>query len=312
MSQIIEARLTDEFNSSEEIIGVIHSKFRTVLNVLFRMPGGSSRLIAIITPATRGIPDSITVTEEYFAKISLLPVGSKLLCKALNIHFADISEVLEGNVGCLRSSRIVIENTIAGTAELSNFLRYPEELKNFSGRCLCTDGLSILSAEKKSDVVSNLQSFSKAWLEHDFIKMEAILLKYAGMGIGLTPSCDDAFLGIIAVYTGARFYAETPAGRAREGLKTWRGLPVIGSITPFSRLLFNRTTDVSLKYLCCCQEERFSDAMLDLIRAIFSGTEEDLEPYIKIVSSVGGSSGMDTLFGTEIACRELSKSIGIC
>jgi hypothetical protein len=308
MAQIIAARLADDFNSSAEIIGSIHSKFRTVINVLFTMPLGSNRLVAIITPRINGIPDSITVQEEYFAKISMLPVGSKVSCKDLIVHFDGISEALEGDTRCHRHSKIIIENSIAETAGLPNFLRYPEELKDFCVRYSCTDGFSVLSTEKKNDIASDLQCFSKAWLEQDFIKMESILLKHAGRGIGLTPSCDDAFLGIIAVYSGARLYADTPAGRACNGLKAWRDLAHIGSITPFNRLLFNRTTDVSLKYLSCCQEGRFSDAMIDLIMVIFSGTEEDLEPYIKSVSLVGGSSGMDTLFGTEIACRELSKS----
>jgi hypothetical protein len=309
MAQIIEARLTDEFNSSLAMSGVIHSKFRTVINVLLKMPGGSNRLIAIITPNTKGIPDSITVTEEYFAKISLLPVGSRLLCKDLTVHFDVISEVLEGDYWCLRESRIVIENTAVETVGLDSFARYLGELKIFCSKHYCTDGFSVLSSGQKSEIVANLHCFSKAWLEHDLERMESILLKHIGMGIGLTPSCDDAFLGIIAVYSGARLYADTPFSRVWKCLSGWRELPDIGRITPFNKLLFNRTTDVSLKYLCCSQEGRFSDAIMDLIRVIFSGAREELEPSIKSVSLVGGSSGMDTLFGTAIACQELSKSI---
>jgi hypothetical protein len=312
MAQIIEARLTDEFNSSAEVFGVIHSKFRTVLNVLFKLPGGRSKLVAIITTGTKGIPDSITVTEEYFAKLSLLPIGSKLFFKDFTVHFDAISEKLYGDTRCLRQSGLIIENADTETSGLPNFARYLEELKKFYSKNDCTNGFSAFSLEKKSEIICNLQHFSKAWLEGNLAKMEEILLKHAGMGIGLTPSCDDAFIGIIAVYSGAKLYADVSAGSASNGLKVWRDLPDIGRLTPFNKLLFNRTTDVSLKYLSCSQEGRFSDAIIGLVRVIFSDIEDDLEPFIKNVSSVGGTSGMDTLFGMEIGCRELSKSSGMC
>lgn len=312
MTKIIEARLTDEFIGFAEIPGIIHSKFHTVLNILFRMPAGGSKLITIITPGIKGIPDSITVTEEYFARISLLPVGSGLLCKNLNICFESISETLKGNIQCLRKSGLVIKCSAEKTLSPPSFRRFFEGLGAYSIKNCRNNGFSVWGFQRKNQIALDLQTFGKAWLDHDIAGMETMLLKNIGLGIGLTPSCDDAFLGMIAVYSAAKLYADAPVEIKKKELSCWKDLPVMGSVTPFTKLLFNRTTDVSLKYLCCSQEGRFSDAVIDLMRAIFSETGENLETCIESVSLVGESSGMDMLFGTEIACRILGKSIDLC
>ncbi len=309
MAKIVEARLTDEFIGSAGIPGIIHSKFRTVLNILFRMPTGSSRLITIITPGTKGIPDSITVTEKYFARISLLPIGSKLLCKNLIIVFENIPETLEGNIHCLRQSELVIKSTVEKMLGTPNFVHYFKELELLSIKYCRNNGFSIWNIQRKNQIATDMQSFAKAWLKHDIAGMETILLKHIGRGIGLTPSCDDAFLGMIAVFSAARLYADTPVETIEKGLRCWKDLLAIESLTPLAKLLINRTTDVSLKYLCCSQEGRFSDAVINLMGAIFSETGENLEIYMESVALVGESSGMDLLFGTEIACLELGKTL---
>lgn len=309
MAQIVEARLSSAFNTSEEIFGTIHSKFGTVLNVLFRMPGGGSRLITFMTPAAKGVPDSITVTDEFFDKLSSLPIGSNVLCKNLSFHFDSVFGKLAGDARCLRQSNIVFGSTSSNTAGPLNFIRYTNEMKIFCVTPYFFGNLSVLNPEQKTDIVSKLHGFAKAWLEHDLTKMESILLKYIGLGIGLTPSCDDAFLGIIAVYSGARLFAEAAGVKPEDFLGEWAALPDIKSLSPFNRVLSNRTTDVSLKYLCCSQEGRFSDAVINLIKEIFSDTGDQLGTCIEAVSLVGGSSGIDMLYGMKIACHELGKSI---
>ena len=102
----------------------------------------------------------------------------------------------------------------------------------------------------------------------------------------MTPSCDDAFLGIIAVYSGAKLYAETMGVNTSKFLREWMALPDIKNLPPFYRTLSNRTTDVSLKYLCCAQEGRFSDVVIDLIKGMFSKAK-DLRDYITVFA--GGS-----------------------
>lgn len=309
MARILEARLTDDFTGSGEITGTIHSKFRTVLNILFRMPAGRDRLITVITPDTRGIPDSITVEKEYFCGISMLPVGSGLLYKNLTIRFEGFPEPLEGGVQCLRQSGLVIDSGEANGFRPPDFSSYIEELDGFTAENCREDGYSVWDLQRSSLIAQDLQKFSGEWVKGDTAKMESILLKYTGLGIGLTPSCDDAFLGMIAVFSGAKLYAGTFADQIGKNLKAWRNLPPAGSLTPFDRLLRNRTTDVSLKYLCCSQEGQFSDVVADLIRAVFSGSRRNLRACIETASLVGESSGMDMLFGTKTACRELEKSL---
>lgn len=309
MARILEARLTDDFTGSSEITGMIHSRFRTVLNILFRMPARRDRLITVITPDTRGIPDSITVEKEYFSKISMLPVGSGLLYENLTIRFEGLSEPLVGGIQCLRQSGLVIDSGDANGFRLPDLLRYIEELDGITAENRRVDGHSVWDLQRSSLIAQDLQKFSGEWVKGDAAEMESILLKYTGLGIGLTPSCDDAFLGMIAVFSGAKLYAGTYADQIGKSLKAWRDLPSAGSLTPFDRLLRNRTTDVSLKYLCCSQEGRFSDVVADLIRAVFSGSRRNLRACIEAASLVGESSGMDMLFGTKIACRELEKSL---
>lgn len=308
MAQIIEARLTPNFNSSEELFGVLHSKFSTVLNVFFGMARGTPRLITFMTAGTKGVPDSITVTDEYFEKLLSLPVGSRVLCKDFIFYFDSILEELKGDNSCTRQSRIVFESTSINPTGLFKFIQNTDDMRIFSDKPYLFGNLSPLNTEQKTDIVSNLHGFAKSWLEHDIRKMESILLKHIGMGIGLTPSCDDAFLGIIAVYSGAKLYAETMGVNTSKFLREWMALPDIKNLPPFYRTLSNRTTDVSLKYLCCAQEGRFSDVVIDLIKGMFSKAK-DLRDYIKAVSLVGGSSGLDMLYGMSVACQELSKSI---
>lgn len=305
MAKMIEARLTDEFIGPGKIPGIIHSKFRTVLNILFKMPSGANRLITIITPGTDGIPDSITVPEDYFERIALLPAGCKLFCENLVIYFDNVSETLKGDILCIRQSALNIKKTAEADQIHLNLLRYLEALDTYSLKVRRDNGFSVLGAERKNEVSWDMRHFAGAWLKHDIAGMERILLKNAGLGIGLTPSCDDAFLGIIALYSGAKLFASIHEGWSYKSLERWSRLPSVGCLPPFSRLLSNRTTDISLKYLCCSQEGRFSDAVIKLVEAVFSGVGKDLEACIESVSLVGESSGMDLLFGTEAACREL-------
>lgn len=305
MIHVVEAHLSEEFICTSIINGVIHSKFSTVINVLFAMPKGRRRLITIITQATKGIPDSITVTDEFFDSLSLLSLGTKVASSNLIFNFGTNTELLKVDFSSLRSSNITVENYRVST-ELINFFRYPKVLKNFYDDLNYEDKYLDISYIKKKEISWNLERFARAWVDNDFIQMETILLHYVGMGIGLTPSCDDAFIGIIALFTGAKYFADKN-NAVNSCLGKWKELTEIERLSSFENLLFNRTTDVSLKYLCCSQEGRFSEPVNDLIRIIYSETEVGLELCIKSVSEVGGSSGIDTLLGMEIACKVLGE-----
>lgn len=321
MANMLEARLTEEFLRPAELPGIIHSKFHSVMNVQFKMPFGEKRLVTVVTAGTAGIPDSITVDREYFSQLLPLPVGSELWCKNMTIRFEGVADPLVGDEQCLRGSNLLIRSPsgigrrapgdidIYGMAFVKGFAHFKEELDRLAVDGCRNDGLSALGLRRKREIVSGLQAFAWSWLEHDTAKMEIGLLKYVGLGIGLTPSCDDAFLGIIAMYSGARLYAQTAFERMGETFLKWRSLPDIGSLSHFKERLFNRTTDVSLKYLCCAQEKRFSDPVIDLVDAIFFDTNVPMGACVKQASMVGESSGMDMLLGAEIACQVLWESV---
>lgn len=307
MAQIIEARLPDDYCSTIEVFGVIHSKFRSVINIRFDLPDKGFRIITILTPETKGMPDSITVANEYFNKLSALSVGSKVKCNNLRFIFDDVLEVLEGNLNVLRHSKIVFESITNNKDMSSLFKRYIKECKNIGIKSYFTNVDLGLNIERKEEMCSNLQQFAKSWLENDREKLKIYMYKLVGCGIGLTPSCDDALIGIIAVFTGVRIYVNSIVSEEDKNSMPLARLMCLKNLTPFQTLLMNRTTDVSLKYLCCAQEERFSDPILDLVQGIFGDNEDNLKNCIIAVSLVGGSSGMDTLYGMEIACQLLSQ-----
>ena len=293
MDSILEARLTEDFIKSEILSGRIHSKFRTVINVLFQMPEGSHRLITVLKPNVTGVPDSLTVTEETFSKLALLPIGSGILYKDFRFYLTSDGKGLDVTADCFRHSWLMLPDVPAKPSSLFNFVNFACHLENYQrNNDDSIDGFSTLTTAKKREIETNLRGFSNAWINHNYMKMESILMQYTGIGIGLTPSSDDAFIGIIAVFGGAMKYIE---------------LPDIGNITPFHKLLSNRTTDVSIKYLSCAREGRFSNSIIGLIGVMFSDSEESLLPYLEEMSSVGGSSGNDTLYGMTIACQELNK-----
>lgn len=311
VSKILEARITRDFNNKEIIWGEIHSKFQKVFNIRFSLPFGRERLLTVNTLGLSGIPDSLTVLEETYQRLSLLPLGSKVCCKDFKFYFLDTEEALIGTCECHRQSNLLVgvESVIGEVTGLPNLIAFQEQLGILRDQGNYTDGFSIFPDRKKTEIEINLYHFIQSWLGGDREEMKAILLNYIGLGIGLTPSLDDAFLGIFAVLAGARLYAHSQTRIHRKYLQVWADMPGLEIVQPFDKLLNNRTTDVSLKYLCCAQEGNFSDLIIHMIRIMFSKQKENWEPIIVAASKIGNSSGMDMLYGASIAVAALQEKI---
>lgn len=76
-------------------------------------------------------------------------------------------------------------------------------------------------------------------------------------------------------------------------------------------IIEGRTTDVSMKYLYCAMEGRFSEYLTALIRWTFTKDDKEVWSLLLDISGVGASSGTDMLAGMGIACRILLKALGI-
>lgn len=102
--------------------------------------------------------------------------------------------------------------------------------------------------------------------------------QWLGLGPGLTPSFDDACVGFMAM--------------CRAG----------GRRAPFSIPDDADTTEVSLRYLLLAGEGRFSEAVGDVVRAVFG--RGDLERAVETLCRFGATSGADTLMGMRRYCLE--------
>ena len=307
MEQIVEARLEKEFEKTEHLTGRVHSQFRQVTNICFDVPGGLPRLITILTPRYTGIPDSLVVSEKYFSKLALLPVGEAVTKNRFSFAFETVAEPLTGTPDCRRTSHM---------AQHINFRRNNLTQKNIGSflkvlTSFLTDhedgyfnsensGGTNIAEEHKAKVMLLLRSFCNALIAEDIEMAVSILPRCVGAGSGLTPSSDDALVGIMAAVTAAKLF---------ETSQEYGYTFLYDNKEALMKSIDGKTTDVSLKYLLCAFEGRFSDALLDLICALFAKNESEWDPILKAVASVGGTSGMDMLSGIEIGCQILRQHI---
>jgi hypothetical protein len=187
---------------------------------------------------------------------------------------------------------------------LNQFLAALGQFQLQTGRA---DGLSELTSHRRVAVEVLLQQFGAGLLMGDAWQIAAAAVRCVGLGKGLTPSADDALVGMMAVVGEARAYgclAGTgwPEKPAPDGDQA-----VVDNVMAFVALINGRTTDVSLKYLRCAAEGRFSEVLLNLVAALFEGASRNWEGLIAAVAQVGGTSGLDMLHGAALGCRSLLR-----
>lgn len=286
MAEIIEARLTEEFSVLGPLAGGITSKFTSVLNTGFTLPDKTERLITVMPPRFSGIPDSLVVSERFFSRLCRLPAGSRVLKNGLFFDFEGVDEVLEGSPGCLRSSffeqagRESPES--AGDPHCRAFLDALETFRMESGKA---DGFSYFTQSRRNETFFWLQKVCASATIGDEARAVEAALRCVGAGIGLTPSADDALVGIQAFFKCLQVYRKAPVA----SIDIWHGL------------FGGETTGTSRKYYRCASEGRFSQLLLDLIDALHSRPDR-LPDCIRRLSRVGSTSGMDMLAGVETAC----------
>ena len=267
MSAVLEVRLQEDFLMDPLLCGTIHSRFQHTVNLAF--PG---RLITVLSGNMPGMPDSIRVCDRAFYDLQDLPVGMKSEKAGNRISFAGsrgIRLFLDGAVSC--------PDTISLTGGSSLLCR---QLLEITEAFLPCSGFSRLTPFFRQRICRGLRDFCRALVRGS---AKEALIACCGMGCGLTPSSDDALVGIMAV--------------CRAGLLPGAALPDSHGL--WDRLS-GRTTDVSRKYLCCAAEGRFSQPLIALFD---KSSDEPLERRVRAVAAVGSTSGRDTLVGIALALR---------
>lgn len=258
MSRALEARLSGEFFRAPFLKGNLHSAFRRTVNLAF-----GRRLITLALPEVPGLPDSIVLPPEEFCRAADCSVGAAAEKRGTYIFIGgECRFSLEGAV-------LQDDGITAGKPP------DPETLENAAAAFLSGSGFARMPEERRKSVFRRLEAFCRE-------PSEQAMADCAGMGCGLTPSSDDAMVGILA----ARAAGLLPAVRL-DPRRVWE-------------LLEDRTTDVSRKYLCCAAEGRFSQPL----REVFAeALPIPLQARVRAVAAVGATSGRDTLAGILFACR---------
>ena len=250
----LDAWLTDDCFAAH-LIGHLHSTFSSVLNIKF-----GDRIITF--SQRRGLPDSIAVDREVLSllrDLSQYEVIEKR-GKSFFVNGEHLFDTVQKN-SCFRLN-----------VNASEFLQAHKKLEETSGY---TNGFMVLPPAQTQTVIQNLKALAAACYRNDVEEIFRVLPQCIGFGKGLTPSSDDAVIGILF----AAYYGAVP--------------PFFKDLREY-RILDELTNEISLKYLYCAFESRFSKPLADLS-----------EIGIREIYNIGSTSGADLLFGMKLAFEEL-------
>lgn len=204
-------------------------------------------MLALVSPGLPALPDSICLPEEMLVSLTVgqpVRLAERRLFWNQNELLLQSDESFTGRLSLREGSPCVsaLETLTAGLS--CGFDRFPSALRTRADAAL----------------------------------LEGRWQEFLGLGSGLTPSFDDACVGMAAVYTAV-------------------GCP----IPPLSDLAV--TTDVSARYLQLAQEAYFGQPLLDLIHALWQD-ESALPEAVLHLEAVGATSGRDMLYGVRLALRK--------
>lgn len=117
-------------------------------------------------------------------------------------------------------------------------------------------------------------------------KLETFYLKFAGLGIGLTPSGDDFLTGLLATWQ----YFDTPLSKK-----------IASCNSQWLQKVKRRTTTISYFMLKQCLEGQVNEALLDVL----DNMDGNAIPYFQRVLAIGSTSGTDMLTGVSVAYQQL-------
>lgn len=255
----LETYLPPEFLTTSAS-GWVHSVFTHALNIVL-----GETMITVHGDPEAGIPDSIVMAPEDFNSLRQLQAGTPGIWDGDAIHLPGQSIMLENVPN--HSNVFPVSSCPACEDEVMTRLNS----LNFN-YCL---------PDKAEELLPKIIS---AAIANDLSQCEKLLPGVIGLGSGLTPSADDALIGIMAVmafYTAAGIAVSMP------------DFPVL-----VYRLSEGRTTDVSRKYLRCAAQGRFALPLIHVVRSLLEGKAAfDHAAQAQLLFSTGHTSGRDTFRG---------------
>lgn len=235
------ARLTPAFPPVSR--GIVHSIFSRVVNVQMRC-GGDERMLALISPDLPAVPDSVCLPPQL---LQTLGMGQTVTLENQMLSWP------------CHAVRLRIDRCFSGKLDALEGSPHAEKLEACTAQLRC--GFDLLPAALRLKAAQALK--------------EGRWQAYLGLGSGLTPSFDDACVGMAAAYTAM-------------GLP----LPPLGDLSV--------TTDVSARYLRLAQEGYFGEPLLAMIHALWAD-EAAIAGAVQTLLAVGASSGSDMLYGVRVA-----------
>jgi len=243
-----EARLTPVFGETGQWQGRVHSVFRQVVNVTFLLEG-EARLVVLCGPGLPLLPDSIVLPQGWLEETALFPGAPVLLSP--------------GELWA-RGRSITLLRDLKWDGFMPPLAGRPAagELREIEKRC--KNGFGSFPPVLRPRIEAALTDGSaQRWL---------------GLGAGLTPSFDDACVGVMALCRA------------------------VGHPTPFVLEDLSMTTEVSARYLRLGQEGYYGQPLGRLVATLFYG---GVEKAARELLAVGASSGADMLHGVAAALSYL-------
>lgn len=240
-------RLTPAFAGHWE--GSVHSVFERVVNLRLGREG-DMRILSLTLPQLSPLPDSVCLPRE---ELTCRTPGEKALLDTDKLQIGSETFVLcrDGRF----CGRIPSKN---GTARLQEMLQLCTGMPNGFDR------LPPTIRRKADDALCTGE-----WQS------------YLGLGGGLTPSFDDACVGMMAVFSAA-------------GVQ-------------FPHLTnYDATTDISARYLRLAQEGYWGQCVVDVVDALWDA-QKNLQAAVTALAAVGATSGADMLYGMQVALALLSE-----
>ncbi|HWS29032.1 MAG TPA: DUF2877 domain-containing protein [Clostridia bacterium] len=267
--------------------GKIHSVFDRAVNL---MTAGD---IKSVLPAEKGLyPMSCTVqTGAPFTGMGLHPNMRASVSRAgIQVPEADFEVDFGGaEVRSLDTWEKVSGNVPArlGLPALKALL-----CEQGNGESMLPLALARADTPYSAMIRPRLPALHEAFLALDPSAAALAAQAIAGCGIGLTPSSDDMLLGYVCAYY--------PLARAK-GLDREETL-FMGRSALYAAA--EKTNDISGAFLRQCGDGLASQAILDLLHALFSGApEQRLHASALRILHIGAASGADILTGIVLSLQ---------